>query len=128
MPGTYPVVGDVRAGGVAEFEVKPGTVARITTGGAVPGGADAVIKVESTELLPERDAQGRELVRFNVGTAPGRCIRPVGSDIQAGQAVVPCIPRPHLQQLMIEPSSLVVAAGLAPVSEPPRAVCWLPSE
>jgi len=110
MPGTYPVVGDVRAGGVAEFEVKPGTVARITTGGAVPGGADAVIKVESTELLPERDAQRRELVRFNVGTAPGRCIRPVGSDIQAGQAVVPAGTRVGAAE-----SGLLAAVGVKEV-------------
>jgi gephyrin len=88
MPGTFPVVGEVKAGRVADFEVKPGTVARITTGAPVPAGADAVIKVEVTELLAERDAEGRQLVKFNVGTAPGRCIRPVGSDIQPDQTVV----------------------------------------
>ncbi len=95
MPGTFPVVGEVKAGRVADFEVKPGTVARITTGAPVPAGADAVIKVEVTELLAERDAEGRQLVKFNVGTAPGRCIRPVGSDIQPDQTVVTFVLHPQ---------------------------------
>lgn len=87
-PGVYPVIGEVTAGRMPEFELTPGTVARITTGAPVPNGADAVIKVEATELLPERDTQGRQVVKFNVGTAPGRCIRPIGSDILPGQTVI----------------------------------------
>ena len=47
-----------------------------------------LVQVESTELLPERDALGRQVVRFLVGTAVGRCIRPIGSDIATGQKVV----------------------------------------
>jgi len=88
MPGEYPVIGEVMAGQVANFVVTPKTVARITTGAAVPEGANAVIKVESTEVLPERDAQGRQVVRFLCGTAAGKCIRPIGSDIAVGQVVV----------------------------------------
>ncbi|MFN3335422.1 MAG: molybdopterin molybdenumtransferase MoeA, partial [Caldilinea sp.] len=44
-PGVYPVIGEVTAGRVADFTVRPGTVAYITTGAPLPAGADAVVMV-----------------------------------------------------------------------------------
>jgi len=43
------VVGEVAAGSAARPRVKPGTCARIFTGGNVPPGADTVVMVEETE-------------------------------------------------------------------------------
>jgi gephyrin len=88
VPGELPVIGEITAGRVADFTVESKTVARIMTGAPIPNGADAVIKVEVTELLSQRDAQGREVVRFTTSTSPGKFIRPIGSDIRAGQTVV----------------------------------------
>eukprot|EP01087_Luapelamoeba_hula_P013981 TRINITY_DN4037_c0_g1_i1.p1 TRINITY_DN4037_c0_g1~~TRINITY_DN4037_c0_g1_i1.p1 ORF type:complete len:473 (-),score=58.19 TRINITY_DN4037_c0_g1_i1:17-1435(-) len=82
------VIGEVMAGRVADFKVVPGTCARITTGAPIPPGADAVIKVELTELLPEKNTAGQQVVRFLSTTEKGKCIRPVGSDIAEGQQVV----------------------------------------
>src|SRR4051812_32074729 len=59
--GVYPVIGSFTAGRVADFTVKPGTIAYITTGAPLPAGADAVVMVEETEKLPA--SSGKEVVR-----------------------------------------------------------------
>jgi molybdopterin biosynthesis enzyme len=53
-----------------------GCVQYITTGGAVPPGANAVIKVEDTKL----DESGR--VTISVGADVGLNIRQIGSDMR----------------------------------------------
>ena len=85
-PGTYPVIGEVTAGRMADFAVTPGSVAYITTGAPLPRGADAVVMVEETESLPAAD--GRTTVRINSGVRPGDDVRPVGFDVAAGQQVL----------------------------------------
>ncbi|MEZ4770512.1 MAG: molybdopterin molybdotransferase MoeA [Caldilineales bacterium] len=77
------LVGEQMAGAPAGLTVDPGTAVRITTGAPVPPGADVVIKVE---LSDEQDGvvtpmQGETL-------AAGQNIRPVGSDIAAGELVL----------------------------------------
>ncbi|MBW7883619.1 MAG: molybdopterin molybdenumtransferase MoeA [Caldilineaceae bacterium] len=86
-PGDYPVVGTVTAGQVAGFTVTAGTVAYITTGAPLPSGADAVVMVEETELLPARN--GQTFVRIGRGVDAGADVRPVGFDLDAGQVVLP---------------------------------------
>ena len=44
-PVTMPLVGEVAAGSPARPRVRPGTCARILTGGSVPPGADSVITI-----------------------------------------------------------------------------------
>lgn len=73
--GTFPVVGEVRAGGHG-VEVTSGQVAYITTGAPVPTGADAVIQVEDTERVP-----GSSEVTILKAATAGQDIRTVGSDI-----------------------------------------------
>ena len=53
-----------------------GCVQYITTGGAVPPGANAVIKIEDTKL----DESGR--VNISVGAESGLNIRQIGSDMR----------------------------------------------
>jgi molybdopterin molybdotransferase len=50
------VVAEILAGQVSDVEVRPGTAARIMTGAPLPRGADAVVMVERTRLLPLPDA------------------------------------------------------------------------
>lgn len=85
-PGDYPVIGEATAGRVATFTVHPGTVAYITTGAPVPPGADAVVMVEETTLLPAPDGQRR--VRIGRQVRTGDDIRKIGADIQPGEAVL----------------------------------------
>lgn len=85
VPGEYRLVGEVRAGRMAEFELSPGEVAYITTGAPMPPGADAVVMVEETERL---ERNGATWVRIKHGVAPGDDVRPVGVDVAPGQIVL----------------------------------------
>jgi gephyrin len=69
------------------YELRPGQVAPIATGAPMPPGADAVVKIEDTELL--LPATSPQRVRVLKGVAVGASIRPVGKDIVAGQLVLP---------------------------------------
>jgi molybdopterin molybdotransferase len=75
-----PVVGESRAGTPAERPLRPGEAMRISTGAAVPAGADAVVPVERTAL---RD--GRVSLP---ATEPGAHVRRAGEDVRAGQPVL----------------------------------------
>ena len=85
-PGDYAQIGEVTAGRVGDFTVRPGTVAYITTGAPMPPGADAVVMVEETELLPSE--AGVRRVRIQQGVRAGADVRPVGIDITAGERVL----------------------------------------
>jgi molybdenum cofactor synthesis domain-containing protein len=77
------LIGEQMAGYVAELAVAPGMAVRITTGAPIPPGADAVVKVEQAD-----EADGQVTPHPNQGLRPGLGIRPVGSDVQAGQRVL----------------------------------------
>lgn len=107
-PGTYPVIGEVTAGRVADFSVAAGQVAYITTGAPMPAGADAVIMVEDTSPAPEQN--GQKVVNIQASTTPGADVRPVGVDVQAGQEILAAGER-------LDPAEigLLATAGIATV-------------
>lgn len=81
-PGRLPVAATIAAGHVPA-PLAAGTAVPIMTGAPVPSGADTVVPVEDTD-----DA------RFDVtevglpASAPGRFVRPAGSDVAAGDTVL----------------------------------------
>ena len=75
------IVGESRAGAPATVAVGPGEAVRISTGAAVPEGADAVIMVERTS-----EAHGE--VRVEAATAAGENLRHPGEDMRAGAVVL----------------------------------------
>lgn len=80
--GWRTLVGEQLAGYVADLTVRPGTVARITTGSPLPPGADAVVMVEHTA-----EQNGRvEIQQATIST--GENIRPIGVDLAQGQEVL----------------------------------------
>jgi len=85
-PGTYPVIGQVTAGTLADFRLKPGQVAYITTGAPLPPGADAVVMIEET--LPKPDIDNQPQMHINVQVQPGADVRPVGVDVAVDQLVL----------------------------------------
>ena len=85
-PGKYPIVGEARAGKLADFAVTPGTAAYITTGAPMPAGADAVVMVEDTQV--DDGEAGRRIVEILHAVRAGDDVRPVGVDIQPGQEVL----------------------------------------
>jgi molybdopterin molybdotransferase len=100
------VVGESRAGRPAEAAVEPGTAIRISTGGAVPEGATAVVPLERANAVggeadapreadPETGAAPRirgepgAAGRIRVGpSVPGANIRRAGEDVRAGRVVL----------------------------------------
>jgi molybdopterin molybdotransferase len=92
-----PIVGESRAGRPFEGSLEAGSAIRISTGAAVPDGADAVVPVENTE-----SSNGSVRVP---ATEPGANVRMAGEDVRAGQAVLaPGTP--------LGPAEVAVAASL----------------
>jgi molybdopterin molybdotransferase len=82
-PVALAIVDESRAGAPAARSLGAGEVIAISTGAMLPGGADAVIRVEGTERDPGGD---RVLIRGAV--PPNHNIRRAGEDIAAGETVV----------------------------------------
>jgi molybdopterin molybdotransferase len=78
------VVGESRAGRPAEQRVRPGAAIRISTGGALPEGATAVVPVERSEAVA---AEAGERVRVGA-SSPGDNLRRAGEDVRAGSVVL----------------------------------------
>jgi molybdopterin molybdotransferase len=80
-PGTFPIVGRIAAGAPASGSLAAGTVAGISTGAAVPDGADAVVPIEN---VVETDGH----VEIAAAVKTGAHVRPRGGDVVAGSVVV----------------------------------------
>ncbi len=81
-PGAVlPVVGTSAAGKPPDFEVPPGTAAKIMTGAVVPHGADRVLPIEQTDA-------GDATVTFHTAPGPGDHIRRGGEVVRAGEALL----------------------------------------
>jgi molybdenum cofactor synthesis domain-containing protein len=76
------VVGVQAAGQLIDAEVTPGTAIKIMTGAPLPKGADAVVKVENTEVADDSVIIHQDFVE------PGESVRQIGSDVKTGQLLV----------------------------------------
>ena len=95
--GELPVVGESRAGTPAAATLESGQAMRISTGAAVPAGADAVVPVERVEVLDGR-------VRVPE-TKPGAHIRRAGEDVRRDTSVI-------ARGSVLDPASVAVLAAL----------------
>ena len=116
LPVILEVVGEVAAGHEPEVAVGPGTAVRVLTGGILPPGADAVVKVEDTDA----DAGVAELparVAIRAAVPVGKDIRSAGSDMHQGDHLLD-------EGVRVTPAVIAVlaAAGHARVNvhRPPR--------
>lgn len=80
-PGTLPIATRIAAGKPASAPLAAGTAAGISTGAAVPDGADAIVPIEN---VVEFDGD----VEIAVAAGPGAHVRPRGGDVVAGSVVV----------------------------------------
>jgi molybdopterin molybdotransferase len=81
-PAILNIVEDIKAGDLPSCTLTPGQCARIMTGAPVPQGADAVIRVEDTQLLNETRVQINQPVRA------GNDIRLLGENMRNHQVVL----------------------------------------
>jgi molybdopterin molybdotransferase len=103
LPGILPIVGEVAARPGTPAPLEPGSTVRIMTGAPVPEGADAIVPIE--ELIVENDLAG-----FPSRRTPGEFVRERGSDLQAGDPLLPAATRLSSRHLAV-----LAAAGLATV-------------
>lgn len=79
-PVTLELIGDVVAGAPAGVSITPGKTARITTGGPLPPGCDAVLAKEFAEL------SGNQVI-CTATAEPDRNVLKKGADVDQGQVV-----------------------------------------
>ncbi len=82
-PATLRVAGQIPAGTMPDRSLLPGEAMQINTGAPIPSGADAVVRVEQTELTDSGDG-----VLIREAVAPGQFITRRATYILAGQTVL----------------------------------------
>lgn len=80
-PKHLKLIDQIEIGEVKDLSIKKGEGIRISTGAATPRGADAVIKIEETEI------EGRNITVYNA-LAPGKNIAKKGEDIKKGTKIL----------------------------------------
>ncbi|KAI9277911.1 hypothetical protein BC943DRAFT_332395 [Umbelopsis sp. AD052] len=87
-PGSYPVVTSSVAGSSDAFTLQSGQISRITTGGMIPDGADAIVMVEDTELQETSDDGKQEkTVKILAQVQVGENVREIGCDTPIGHTI-----------------------------------------
>src|SRR5688500_2641859 len=81
LPGRLPIVLRIAAGVPADRPLAPGEAMEISTGGAVPEGADAIVPVEVV-VETDNNIDVADAVR------PGAHVRPAGGDVRAGELLL----------------------------------------
>jgi len=81
-PVYLPLAGEILMGEVADFTLKPGFVAEISTGGALPEGADSVVMIEYTDKLKDNTIEIKHTV------APLENIIGEADDIACGELLL----------------------------------------
>ena len=93
-PAELRVVATVAAGATFDGVLAEGEAVRIMTGAPMPAGADAVVMVEDTAIVPGGVSNGveheheHERVRLAAVVGPGSSVRRAGSDLVAGARVL----------------------------------------
>ena len=103
-PGRLPVVFRIAAGVPADRALADGEAMAISTGGAVPDGADSVVPIE---IVVESDNE----LNVPAPVEPGANVRPVGGDVRAGELVLAAGTRIGAAQI-----GALAAAGVADVA------------
>ncbi len=80
-PVTLPVVGEAAAGRPVAGPLEPGRTVRISTGGSVPDGADAVVPLELVD-------EGSEGITVREPVREGANVRERGGDVHAGEPIL----------------------------------------
>jgi len=119
LPATVRIAGESAAGRPYEGRLEPGKAVAISTGAAVPEGADAVVPVE-------RVVKQENAVTISFAPEPGAHIRPRGGDVAEGDVVVPAGAR--LTPARLAAASAAGSAALACTRQPRVAVLATGSE
>jgi molybdopterin molybdotransferase len=106
------IVGESRAGAPAAVAVGDGEAVSISTGAAMPDGADAVLQIERVTVDGDQ-------VTLDNDVDPARNVRPAGDDVRAGATVLPKGTRMGAAEIGI---AVVAGRGTVACARPPRVV------
>ncbi|NDY73917.1 molybdopterin molybdenumtransferase MoeA [Desulfobacter hydrogenophilus] len=98
-PAWLTLKGAIAMGDIPDFKLAPGEAARISTGGMLPAGADAVVMVEHTEAVDEQS------IEIYKSVAPLQHVIDVTEDFAKGQTVIE-------KGRLMRPQEIGLAAGL----------------
>lgn len=98
-PAWLNLKGAIAMGDIPDFELSPGEAARISTGGMLPAGADAVVMVEHTEAVDEQS------IEIYKSVAPLQHVMDETEDFATGQTVIE-------KGRLMRPQEIGLAAGL----------------
>ena len=80
-PKKVKLVGKVEVGGISDLEINEGEAIRISTGAAIPKGADTVIKIEDTDIKDD-------IITLFTSLVPGKNVSKKGEDIPKGKKIL----------------------------------------
>ena len=81
LPGRLPIVFRIAAGLPSVRPLAPGEAMEISTGGAVPEGADAVVPIEQVVITDNS-------IEVAAAVVAGAHVRPIGGDVRVGDALL----------------------------------------
>ena len=82
LPAYLQLIGEVPMGAAPQFEVGKGQAALIHTGGMIPHGADAVVMLEQSEVIHEKE------VAFSKAVSHNENVIVAGEDVKTGDLVL----------------------------------------
>ncbi len=127
---TLKVIEEITAGFVPTKTLGPGEATRIMTGAPIPGGADAVVRIEETEfdadsgtvqLRSSSLAAGANLMRRGTAMKWGEGVLPVGRELRPQELGALAEMGQHEVAVIRRPSVAVLATGdeLVPIHQTP---------
>lgn len=83
LPAYLNLIGEVPMGAASAFELQPTQCALVHTGGMIPAGANAVVQIENTQKVNEKEVEIIKAVGLGENTVN------VGEDVARGEMVLP---------------------------------------
>jgi molybdopterin molybdotransferase len=118
IPAMLEIIEDIKAGDRPDRTVHAGQCARIMTGAPVPQGADAVIRVEDTQALPNHNVQinlkvktGNDIRLRGEGMLNGEVVLAAGSEITPGVTGVLATVKCAQVQVFRRPRVAILSTG-----------------
>ncbi len=100
-PALAEIKGDIAMGETSDFSIGPGEAARISTGGALPSGADSVVMIEHTGEIDET------MIEIYKSIPPGAHVIEKGEDFNEKSLVLP-----RGKRIRAQDAGLIAAFGL----------------
>jgi len=105
IPVFLSVLGQIEMGESASFSINSGQCVEVATGGMIPGGADAVVMMENTEIINENE------VAIYSGVSFGENVVQTGEDVKSGEILLP-----RGKKIQPQDVGVLVAAGIIEIS------------